>query len=70
VTNNAAIPNGWSLSDGRQQCGPLGVELDRATSVTYGMFRTIAEALALYYRSLGIASTLLKSGNISSRLYC
>jgi hypothetical protein len=50
--------------------GHSGVELDRAASVTYGMFRVIAGALALYYRSLGTASTLLKKGNISDRPYC
>jgi hypothetical protein len=30
----------------------------------------VAGALTLYYRSLGIASTLLRRGNISSRAYC
>ena len=30
----------------------------------------LAGALALYYRSLGTASTLLRRGNISSRSYC
>jgi hypothetical protein len=44
-----------------------GVELDRAASVTYGMFRAIAGVLALYYRSLGTTSTLLRMGNISGR---
>jgi hypothetical protein len=47
-----------------------GVGLDRVASVTYGMFCAIAGALALYYRSLGTASTQLRKGNISSRPYC
>jgi hypothetical protein len=29
----------------------------------------MARALALYYRSIGIASTLLRNGNISGRPY-
>jgi hypothetical protein len=39
-------------------------------SVTYGMFRAITGALALYYRSLGTASILLIMGNILGRPYC
>jgi hypothetical protein len=31
---------------------------------------TMVGALALYYRSLGIASTLLRMGNIPGRPYC
>jgi hypothetical protein len=31
------------------------------------VFCAMARALALYYRSLGIASTLLKRGNISGK---
>jgi hypothetical protein len=42
----------------------------RVASVTYDMFRAIAGALALYYRSLGTASTLLRRGNISGGPYC
>ena len=49
---------------------PPGVELGGVASVTYGMFRAIARALALYYRSLETASTLLRRGNISGRPYC
>jgi hypothetical protein len=30
----------------------------------------IAGPLAIYYRSLGTASTLLRKGNISGKLYC
>jgi hypothetical protein len=50
--------------------GNSGIELGRVASVTYGMFRAIAGALPLYYRSLGIVSTLLRRGNISGRPYC
>ena len=51
------------------QCGPLGVGPDHAANVTYGMFRAMAWALALYYRSLGTASTLLRRGKISGKPY-
>jgi hypothetical protein len=34
------------------------------------MYCTMTGALALYYRSFGIASTLLKMDNISGRSYC
>ena len=33
-------------------------------------FRAMAGALALYYRSLGTASTLLRKGKILGRPYC
>ena len=46
------------------QVGP-----DCAANVTYGMFRAMAGALTLYYRSLGTVSTLLREGNISGRPY-
>jgi hypothetical protein len=52
------------------QCRPPEVELGRVVSVTYGMFRAIAGALALYYRSFGTASILLRMCNISGRPYC
>ena len=51
------------------RCGPLEVGPDHAANVTYGMIRVMAGALALYYRSLGTASTLLRMGNISGRPY-
>ena len=39
MTNDAAIPNGWSLQDERhQRCEPLEVGLDCVASVTYGIF--------------------------------
>ena len=51
------------------QCGPLGIGPDRAANVTYGMFCAVAGALALYYRSLGTTSTLLRRDKISGRPY-
>ena len=59
--HDATIPNS---TDVITQCGPFGVELDRAANVTYGMFRAMDRALALYYRSLGTTSTLLRRGDI------
>jgi hypothetical protein len=41
-----------------------------AASVMCGMFCAVAGAPALYYRSLGTMSTLLRIGNISGKLYC
>jgi hypothetical protein len=38
--------------------------------VLHTIYYTMAGALALYYRFLGIASTLLRRGNISGRPYC
>jgi hypothetical protein len=48
--------------------GPLEVGLDCAASIMYGS-RAMAWAPALYYRSLGIASTLLRRDDISGRPY-
>jgi hypothetical protein len=45
------------------------VRLGRAASVMYGSC-AISRASVLYYKSLGIVSTLLRRGNISGRLYC
>jgi hypothetical protein len=46
----------------------------RSESVVPLVLRTVRCTMAgvpvLYYRSLGTASTLLKMGNISSKLYC
>jgi hypothetical protein len=51
-----------------------GVGHPRSNSVVPLVLRTvccaIARALALYYRPLGTASTLLRNGNISDRSYC
>ena len=51
------------------RCGPLGVGSDHAVNVTYVMFCAITGTLALYYRSLRTASTLLRRGKISGRPY-
>jgi hypothetical protein len=67
----ATIPNG-SVTIGRTPL--VGVDHSRSDLIVLLMLRTIcyamAEALTLYYMSLGIASTLLRKGNISGRLYC
>ena len=46
----------------------------RSNSVVLLVLHTVCcamvVALPLYYRSIGTASTLLRNGNISSRLYC
>jgi hypothetical protein len=51
-----------------------GVGSQRSDSVVLLMLRTVCCAVAglpaLYYRSLGTASTLLRMGNILGRLYC
>jgi hypothetical protein len=44
-------------------------QLDHVTSVMYGIFRAIARAPTLYYKSLRTASTLLRRCNISGRSY-
>jgi hypothetical protein len=66
----ATIPNGL-VAIGRTSL--VGVGNLRSDSIVPLMLRTvycaIATALALYYRSLEAAPTLLRRGNISSRLY-
>jgi hypothetical protein len=51
-----------------------GMGSQRSDSVVPLMLRTVCCAMAgspaLYYRSLGTASTLLRMGNILGRLYC
>jgi hypothetical protein len=44
------------------------VRLGRVASVMYSSC-AISRASVLYYKSLGIVSTLLRMGNISGRLY-
>jgi hypothetical protein len=67
----ATIPNG-SVTTRRTSL--VGVGHSRSDSIVTLMLCTIcyamAGALALYYRSLGTASTLLRMGNISGRTYC
>jgi hypothetical protein len=65
---DATIPNG-SITIRRMSL--VGMGHSGLDSIMPLMLRTIyctmAETLTLYYRSLGIASTLLRMGNISSR---
>jgi hypothetical protein len=67
----ATIPNG-SVTIGWTSL--VGVGHLRSNSIMPLILHTVccalAGALALYYRSLGIASTLLRRGNISSKPYC
>jgi hypothetical protein len=67
----ATIPNG-SVTIGWMPL--IGVGHSRSDSIVPLMLRTVycamARALAFYYRSLEIASTLLRKGNISGRPYC
>jgi hypothetical protein len=62
----AAIPNGF-VTIGRTSL--IGVNHSRSDSIVPLMLHTVcyamAGALTLYYRSLGIAPTLLRRGNIS-----
>jgi hypothetical protein len=71
VTLVQLIPNG-SFTIGRTSLVDVGHS--RSNSIVPLILRTVccamAGVLALYYRSLGIASTLLRMGNISGRLYC
>jgi hypothetical protein len=66
----ATIPNG-SVTIRRTSLVSVGHS--RLDSIMPLMLRTVcyvmARALALYYRSLGTASTLLRMGNISGRPY-
>jgi hypothetical protein len=66
---DATIPNGL-VTIGRTPL--VGVDHSRLDSIVPLMLRMVcyamAGALALYYRSLEKASTLLRRGNISGRL--
>jgi hypothetical protein len=66
----ATIPNG-SVTIGRTSL--VGVGHSRSDSIVLLILHTVccvvAVALVLYYRSLGIAPTLLRISNISGRLY-
>jgi hypothetical protein len=68
--HGAAIPNGL-VTIGRTSL--VGVGHSRSDSIVSLMLCTVccamAGVLALYYRFLGTAPTLLKMGNISSRPY-
>jgi hypothetical protein len=68
---DATIPND-SVTTGRTLL--VGVGYSRSNSIVLLMLRTVCyvmvRALALYYKSLETASTLLKMGNISSKPYC
>jgi hypothetical protein len=68
---DATIPND-SVTIGRTSL--VGVGHSRSDPIVPLMLRTVcyamAGALALYYRSLGTASTLLRKGNISGMPYC
>jgi hypothetical protein len=68
---SATIPNG-SVTIGRKSL--VGVGHSRSDLIVPLMLRTVycamAGALTLYYKSLRIASTLLRMSNISSRPYC
>jgi hypothetical protein len=68
---DATIPNG-SVTIGRTSL--VGVGHSRLDSIVPLMLRTVSYAmvgaLALYYRSLETASTLLRMGNILGRPHC
>ena len=69
--HDATIPNG-TVTIGRTSL--VGVGHSGSDSIMPLMLRTVyframAGALALYYKSLGIASTLLRRGKISGRPY-
>ena len=68
--HDATIPNG-AVTIGRTSL--VGVGYSESDPIVPLMlhtvcFRAMARALALYYRSLGTASTLLRRGKISGRL--
>jgi hypothetical protein len=69
VTNDVTISNGYYRTDVIS-----GVGHPRLDSIVPLMLRTVRCAMAgaptLYYRFFGIASTLLRMGNISGRPYC
>ena len=67
--HDATIPNGmviigWTLLVG---VGHLGLNPIVLLMLCTVCFRAMAEALALYYRSHGTASTLLRRGKILGR---
>jgi hypothetical protein len=68
---DAIISNGL-VTTGRTSL--VGVGHSRSDSIVSLMLRIVCYAmvgaLPLYYRSLEIASTLLRRGNISGRPYC
>jgi hypothetical protein len=68
---DATIPNG-SVTIG--QTPLVGVGYSRLNSIVLLMLHTVYYAmvgvLALYFKSLGKASTLLRMGNISGKPYC
>ena len=69
--HDATIPNGtvtigWTSLVGVGHSGPDPIVSLVLRTVC---FRAMAGALALYYRSLGTASTLLRRGKISGRPY-
>jgi hypothetical protein len=70
MTFDATIPNGMVTIG---QISLVGVGHSRSDLIMPLMLHTVcytmAEALALYYGSLGTASTLLRMGNISGRPY-
>jgi hypothetical protein len=69
--HGATIPNGL-ITIGRTSL--VGVGHSSSNTIVLLMLRIVccvmAEALVLYYRSIMTASTLLRMGNISGRLYC
>jgi hypothetical protein len=69
--NLGATPNG---SITIEQTSLVGVGHLRSDSIVPLMLHTVCcamtVALALYYRSLGTASILLRMGNISDKPYC
>jgi hypothetical protein len=60
---NDSVTTGWTSLVGVGHSGSDSIVPLMLCTVCY----TMAGALALYYRSLRIASTLLRRGNISSR---
>jgi hypothetical protein len=68
---NVTIPNG-SVTIGRTSL--VGLGHSRSDSIVLLILRTVCYAmvgvLALYYRFLETASTLLRMGNISDKPYC
>jgi hypothetical protein len=68
---DVTIPNGSVIIG---QTSLVGVGHSGLNSIVplmlHMVYYAMAGALALYYRSLGTASTLLRRGNISGRTYC
>jgi hypothetical protein len=61
--NNGSVTTGWTSLVGVGHSGLDPIVLLMLRTVCY----TMTGALSLYYRSLGIASTLLRMSNISGR---